>query len=495
MGDIRKQGIASSIFIYIGIAIGFVNVILLYPYIVGENILGFTRAVDEYTALFLLLGGFGTSLTTIRFFPHFRDKDEQHFGFLGFLFWVRTAGLLLSIVLIFLLKSTILSQIENPTTLHYIASYYFLIPIMLALSTYAEMLEFYAIGLMRPRVPVFFREIVVRLSTTFFLGLFYFGWIDERQFIYLFAIRFLTVLLGLLFFLWSIRELFFKSGFEVFKTPLFKKMANYSLYSLFSNLGSKISGKIDILMLTAMVNLKAVAIYVVMAYIARVVQVPHEGVAKIASPVFAQAWKDRDLEQIKAYYKSMALNNFAFGLIIYIGIIANFNNIFTILKPEYIDGKMVILFLGLSQLISVVNGYNGLVIIHSSKYRFDLYSKLITAVIAIISNYFLIRTYGLVGAAAATALTLVVANLVIQVFVYFHFKILPFSWEMLSVIVIGIITYLVGENMPSLHSHWVVDFIFRSIILCVIFFGGLLLTKATPEINQFIRNFQKKSPE
>ena len=492
MGIIKRHGIASSIFIYLGIIIGFVNVILLYPYIVGEEVLGFTRAFDEYATLFLLLGGFGTSLATVRFFPHFRNKEQQHSGFLSFLFWVRTIGLLVTIVLVFLLKDIVLAQIEQDLTRQYVADYYFLIPLMLALSTYTEMLEYYAVGLMRPRIPVFFREVIIRLATTVFLALFYFGWIDEQQFIYLFAGRFILALGGLLIFTIAIGELHFKSGKHIFKAPVFKEMTKYSFYALFSTLGSKISGKVDILMLTAMVHLEAVAIYVVMAYIARVIQVPHEGIAKIASPIVSEAWKQNDLTTIQKLYKRMALNNFAAGLLIYIGIIANFDNLFSILKPEYIEGKVVIIFLGLSQLVSVLNGYNGLVIIHSPKFRFDLYSKIITAIIAIASNYFLIKTMGLTGAAIATAVTLILANLIIQWFVYRHFKMLPFSWNMVKIMAIGLLTFALHTLIPAVTNFWLTDLIVRSSILSLFYLGMLILFNAAPDISEYVKTKFRK---
>ncbi len=487
MGIIQRHGISSGIFIYLGIIIGFVNVTFLFPNIAGSEVFGFTRSFDEFAALFLLLGGFGTGVLTIRFFPHFRNPAKGHSGFLGFLFILRTIGLVIAILAIFGVRHWVLGSIEDATTRMYIERYYYLLPISIALATYTELLESYQMGLLRPRVSVFFREVGIRLTNTLLIGMLYFGWINHHQFILLFSIRFVVALVGLLVFTVYLREWHWTSGWGIFRHSLFKKMANYGIFSILSSLGSRISGKVDILMITAMLGLDSVAVYAVMAYIARLIQVPHEGIAKIAAPLFAEYWKRGEMEKIKELYRRTALNNFSIGLLIFIGIIANIQHFFALQKPIYSHYFYVFFFLGIGQLVHIVNGYNGAVINFSPKYRFDLISKIITAVLAIISNYFMIRAYGLDGAAMATSLTIILVNLLIQGFIYRHFRLHPFSIGMLWTVLIGGVTYFVNTLLPLSFGYWLVDLFLRSFILSACYLGLLLTFRVVPDLNDFLR--------
>ncbi len=492
MGLIQRHGISSGIFIYMGIIIGFVNVTFLFPNIAGNEVFGFTRSFDEFAALFLLLGGFGTGVLSVKFFPHFRDKSQQHHGFLGFLFLLRTIGLVIAILAIYGVKQWVLNSVQVDNTRFFIQKYYYLLPLTIALATYTELLESYHIGLLRPRVSVFFREIGIRLTNTVLIGCLYFRWIDHHQFILLFSIRFIVALLGLLVFTIYMREWHWASGWDIFKKPIFKKMANYSFFSILSSLGSRISGKIDILMITSFLGLDAVAVYAVMSYVARVIQVPHEGISKIVSPLFAESWAHQDMAKIKELYKRTALNNFAIGLLIFIGIIANIQHFFALQKPIYAQYFYVFFFLGIAQLVNIINGYNGALINFSPKYQFDLISKALTAIIAIITNYYLINRYGLNGAAAATAMTLILVNLFIQGFIYWHFKLLPFSKNMLLVTMIGALTYWIQTILPASFGYWIFDLLLRSSILTFIYFSLLLSLRVVPDISDAFRTIMKK---
>ena len=92
MGTIKRQSIFSTIYVYIGIFIGYINVTLLYPTILGSEGFGFTRFLISTGAILGVFAQMGLSGITIRFFPFFQDKDNQHNGFLSFALLVPLIG-------------------------------------------------------------------------------------------------------------------------------------------------------------------------------------------------------------------------------------------------------------------------------------------------------------------------------------------------------------------------------------------------------------------
>jgi len=212
---------------------------------------------------------------------------------------------------------------------------------------------------------------------------------------------------------------------------------------------------------------------------------PHQGIATITSPLIAEAWKNNAVDQIRDLYKRTALNNFIVGVLIYIGILANLDNIVEVLGEKYLPGKQVAIFLGLAQLVHIANGYNGLIIIHSRRYRFDLVTKLLAIIVGAGSNYLFIQWYGLLGAALATAMTLVLVNLITQAFIIYHYRMHPFSWRTLLVLLIGAAGLAAGWFFPEQDTVWL-DLVLRSLLITAVYGSATLLLRVSPDINRFL---------
>lgn len=491
MGSIKRQGIGAGLFMYLGLLVGFANN-LIFPRFVGEDVLGFTIWLVELTGFLMLLANFGGNITIIRFFPYFKDKDKGHNGYLGFIFALRTIGLLLTSALVLLFKPFILRVYDRPGSMEYIETYYPLLIATLALLTYTALLENYLSALLRPRVPTFLRDVFTRLVALALLLLYMAGVISLEWFIILYTTRFLVCVAGMLWYANYIGELHWQPGWHVFRRPIFKDIAGYSFYSIFATLGSKITTKIDILMLPALLSMGATGIYGVFSFFAMVIIIPHQGIAKIVSPLLADAWKRKDMAEIQSLYTRTALNNFAAGMLIFVGIVINLDNIVQIVGPQFDVGKYVAVFLGLGQLSHAANGYNGIILNYSPKYKYDLVFRIGTALLNIGLNYWLITTVGITGAAIATACTVFTINAFTQWFVYHHYRLHPFSKNMLGVIAVGAICIGVDWLIPVVDYHFLLDLLVRSSVATLLFAALLLGLRITPDISDFLKELLDK---
>ncbi|MDZ7690389.1 MAG: polysaccharide biosynthesis C-terminal domain-containing protein [Balneolaceae bacterium] len=109
-----------------------------------------------------------------------------------------------------------------------------------------------------------------------------------------------------------------------------------------------------------------------------------------------------------------------------------------ILPPEY-HSQWVIIIIGVAKLIDMATGVNGQIILHSKHYRFDLYTMIFLVILTVATNYLLIPIYGILGAAIATALSILVYNLIKCIFVWITFSMQPFHWSSLAVLAIAAI--------------------------------------------------------
>ena len=109
--------------------------------------------------------------------------------------------------------------------------------------------------------------------------------------------------------------------------------------------GDGISGiaaiQIDKIMMSSMLSLDATGIYGVVFIFAALIRVPSRAVLKISSAVIAEAWKRNDLDEIDNVYRSTAINQYIIGLLVFVGLWANIENIFRILGDSFEAGKYV----------------------------------------------------------------------------------------------------------------------------------------------------------
>ena len=183
-------------------------------------------------------------------------------------------------------------------------------------------------------------------------------------------------------------------------------------------------------------------------------------------------------------YKKSSLNQLILGGLVYILIWASIDNFYALQKEEYALGKFVFLFLGLSQIINMAFGVNGIIINVSKYYRFDTVTSVLLALFTIVTNLMLIPIFGITGAAMATALSILVFNFVRYKYVLKKMNIQPFSIKTLGVILILLIGFSVTFILPKIDNIYF-DTIFNSAIILIVIVVPIIYFKLSEEINGF----------
>ena len=80
MGIIARQATLNTLLAYIGIALGFVNVVVLYPRVLQADEFGLTRLLVSIATIAAQVAQLGAENTVIRYFPYFRDPARDHRG-------------------------------------------------------------------------------------------------------------------------------------------------------------------------------------------------------------------------------------------------------------------------------------------------------------------------------------------------------------------------------------------------------------------------------
>ncbi len=492
MGEIRSQSIKSLVILYLGIAIGFVNVIILFPLTLTTEEIGLVNVIrGGIVGIFSILALFGSNTMVIRFFPFFKDEKNQHGGLLFFAIMVATLGFLLSLLLFFAFKGQIINWFieKSPLLIDYLE---YAIPIALGIVIF-RVVEAFSRSYKRIVIPNFLFEVYVRIMMSIAVLGYFFGFYGLKGMMWVLIFCYLSVGLLNVAYLASLGQLFLKPNWSIFKHNKMKEMLNFAGFVVLGNSTTIIQGQVDQLMLASLDSLGNTGIYSVAFYITSVIEMPRRPLGQITIPVISNAWKENDLATINDLYKKTATLQLLAALLVFILIWINIDSLFDLMPngDSFRPGKYVILFVGLAKLFDMFMGINNEIIVTSQYYRWNVPLILFLIIVSILTNLWLIPIYGLIGAAIATAITVFCYNALRFLFIYWKFRMHPFNSKTFVGIFIGAITLGIGYLLPTFDLP-IIDIAYRSILMIAIYGLLTIALNVSPDVNNFAKNLKDR---
>ncbi|MFO7852276.1 MAG: lipopolysaccharide biosynthesis protein [Bacteroidota bacterium] len=487
LGVIQQQTIKGSVYSFVGVILGFVNLVILSPMIFSTDQIGLTQVMIAIATILSQIGSLGFNNVTNRLFPYFRAAGKGHNGYLSLAFLVTATGFILCLIgLVLYMPSFIESNREKSELL---SEYAWYIPVLLGFLMLFTLLDNYCKVLFNAVLGTFLHDFVLRLIILLLVLSFYFHLIDFSTYVLLFviaqAVPSLIIIIYLLY-----RGEFRFTGFGEFITPDFaRQIVSLSAFGIIAGLSTIAVTTIDKYMVNHFEGLGDAGVYSIAVYFATLILIPARSLGKIAIPVVSEAWKTKDYELIQNVYYKSSINQLIIGLLIYIGIIANLNNIFRLLPPEYAEGKMVIIFFGLANLIRVSAGVCMTVLTTSSRYRYMTYLMISQIILVISSNIVLIPVIGIAGAAVASFITTLIYISMNLLLLKRFFGFWPFRKKHLVLIVLSSMICVAGYILPEMVL--MTDIIIRSLFIIILFAASLLLFNISEDVNNLYSDLLK----
>lgn len=470
MGVVTRQSVQSTLILYFGVALGYFNLVWLFPKVLSTEEIGLIRFLASTSLLLVPFVQLGVGNITVRFFPYF-SKPDQHRRFVFLMFMVPLVGFTLLFSGLFFFKSSILSAFAKNSP--QIAEYYLLLLPFTFILTYYSVLAAYSRTLLKIVVPNLIREVFIRLLILAIAVLYFYSLIQLEAFLYLYVGCYGAGLALVVIYVNSQRKLRIKADTKIVKARMFREVSMFGLFSILAGAGSVVVANVDVIMLSAMEGLSKTGIYSVAFFIGVVIELPRKSITQITGPIVAKAWKEGDMVHIKRLYKKSSSNLFLSSSLLFLLIWLNVDNIFTIIPngAVYKEGIYVVFFIGIAKVFDLLMGINGVIIANSDLYKYNFVSIIILAVVAVITNYYFIPIYGITGAALASAISIVIFNTFKFIILWSKTQMQPFTKTTLLILLISLITFTAGYYMPSISNTWVDMFVRSSII--VILFGGM----------------------
>ena len=128
MGIIEKQALKNTVFSYIGLILGYLNVIVFFPAYFTIEQFGLIQLIQSISVVYAQFSAFGLVNIVLRYFPFFKSEDRRHSGFVAWTMLIMTAGFLLVTIIYIVFRPLIISAYIERSSI-FIEYYYVLIPL------------------------------------------------------------------------------------------------------------------------------------------------------------------------------------------------------------------------------------------------------------------------------------------------------------------------------------------------------------------------------
>lgn len=408
MGVVRKQGVANTLVIYLGTAIGALSLLWVQPHFLTKEELGLTRLILSFGTVLSSVLSFGISSVTVRYMPRMFDPERRHRGFFGFMLLYVSVSVVLGVVLLLLSKGWLARAYGGEAgifseNLRYV--------IALAVS-YSFVLGFnaYTLALLRSVFPTFLNDVVVRVLFMAVILLHFTGVLDLRGFLSAFCGIYAVQALVMLAYVLIIDRPGLVPELGHFRERIgLRSILRYGAIITFTAINSVSLKYLDSIFV-GRIGVEQVAVYSVAAFIGLMIEVPLNALERIANPAIAHALAANDMAPVRTIYHRSARFLLLLGGWMFIMVVINVRDLLALLPEGYAEGWSVAVVIAFGALINMATGINYPILANSDRYIYGSVFLVVLLALTVLGNWLLIPHMGMMGAAVTACIANVVYN-------------------------------------------------------------------------------------
>ncbi|MBT7695546.1 MAG: oligosaccharide flippase family protein [Cryomorphaceae bacterium] len=484
MGIVVRQSFLNLISIGIAFLIGAVNTLYLYPTFLGSKLQGLIIALLAISNLLQPFISFGTQHAVIRYYSKYTKKTDKD----GLL----TLSIIIPLVIVILFAPIFYAYYDEIRQFLFqndqsLSQYAYVILFVAVSTSFFEVFYSWLRVKLKSVFGNFLKELYPRLLISFLLISYSYGVLDFENFvlflIYGYYLRLLIIIIYSFYINKPRISLSFKSDFkEVFK---------YCLLIFLSGAASSIILDIDKSMLSSILTVENVAYYSVAVFIAAVIEIPGRAMFQILSPVVADAINKKHFKKLEGLLKKSSTNLVLVASLFFLLINLNLDDFYEMLNQDgYSIGIPIVIIVSFGKLYSMSIGCINNIISNSKYYYYTFWFSLLSSVLAVVLNIYLITDYGIVGAAYATLIVIIIMNSLKLYLIKVKFNIQPYSKDTVKIIVLSIIGFVIFSNL-KLDFQPVLNIIIKSSLILILYTLSAYIFRLSDDVNIFIDKFNK----
>ena len=494
MGVIFRQSLLTTIILYLGAVIGYLNVLYLFPKFLTFEQMGTIRTIQDMALLLSPIAQFGFTASYLKFSPSFASDRQKSKGFLGFMFLASMVSFVLFVIAFFLLQSHIVSYFKTnaEAIVHYLPHTVIIIGLFVIYRFFAS----HAQSLLKITPGNFINDVLQRLLLSALIILYLTKTINFDQLITGLVFVYAAMLIAISLYLIRIKSFSFSLNFHLLEKRKMYELLQFALFSVLGTSAFFIIGKIDSLMISGMLGLDQNGLYTTVFYIAVIIEFPKRAINQISTPLISRYFDKGELNKVEDLYKSTSINQSIAGSALLLLILINLENIFNLMPKgdEFRTISSIVYIVGAGRLIDMIFGVNSEILTMSKHYRLNLVLLIILAGLTILLNLVLIPEYGVFGAAIGSAGSLILFNLGKYLVIWFKLGIQPFHINTLKVLMLfGAIYFLTMYTFSFENSY--IDILIKSSFSLILFGAGILILKPSADLSELLGRLKFRNNE
>ena len=484
MGIVVRQSFLNLISIGIAFLIGAVNTLYLYPTFLGSKLQGLIIALLAISNLLQPFISFGTQHAVIRYYSKYNKKTDKD----GLL----TLSIIIPLVIVILFVPLFYAYYDQIRLYLFqsdqsLSKYAYVILFIAVSTSFFEVFYSWLRVKLKSVFGNFLKELYPRLLIAFLLISYSYGILNFENFvlflIYGYYLRLLIIIIYSFYINRPRISFAFKSDFkEVFK---------YCLLIFLSGAASSIILDIDKSMLSSILTVENVAYYSVAVFIAAVIEIPGRAMFQILSPVVADSINKNHFKKLEGLLKKSSTNLVLVASLFFLLINLNLNDFYEMLNQDgYSIGIPIVIIVSFGKLYSMSIGCINNIISNSKYYYYTFWFSLFSSILAVLLNIYLITKYGIVGAAYATLIVLIIMNSLKLYLIKVKFNIHPYSKDTVKIIVLSILGFVIFSNL-KLDFDPVLNIVVKSSLVLILYTLSAYIFRLSDDVNIFIDKFNK----
>jgi O-antigen/teichoic acid export membrane protein len=291
-------------------------------------------------------------------------------------------------------------------------------------------------GFKTMRYVVYFRHMFLPMcNLVLFLGLFAMGYrIGAAAIGYVLAV-FLTSLASL----YSLRRVFPEMGSTAAVSET-KTLLRFSIPLLLVVFIGFVIQWTDILMIGHFRSSKELGVYSAGAKTAMFTCMALACLNSIFSPIISDLYNKQETSRLHSLFKAVTKWSITASIPVFLLIVLLSSDIMRIFGSGFTAGSRALVILAFGQMVNAGVGSVGAMLVMSGRQDHVMYTTLGVCLLNIVLNYFLIPAQGIVGAAIATSISIMVLNVAMLVETYVLLGMHPYSAGHLKPVGLGLVT-------------------------------------------------------
>ena len=496
MSTIRRQSIISSIVVYFGFVLGFLNTYLFTRQggLTKEQF-GLTQTFIAFANIMFSVACLGMPAFIGKFFPYYKShlparKNDQltialFFTCIGFLV-VSIIGLASKHVIIDVVFK---NSPELPKYFNWTFIFGFGYTLYMTMEAYAWQQR-------QSVLSNFLKEVLFRALVTLLIVLATLQVIKSFDvFIGVYSFTYLAIVTVMFIFFIRRKELHFTFTISNVTKKFRTKIIQLASYVWAGSLLFNIATVFDTIVIAAVMpnGMAAAGVYALAQNISSLIQAPQRAIISSTVGPLSQAWKEKNYAKIDQVYHRSSINQLVFACAMFGLIWLNFDDgISTFeLQEGYRAAKWVFFFIGISRIIDMGTGLNSQIIGTSTYWRFEFTSGMILLAMTLPLNWQLTRMYGIIGPAYSNLVSFTIFNTIRYWFLLKKFKMQPFTVKSVFTILLAAVCYFL--------CYWIFNdktgfgwIVLRSAFFTAMYATGMFLLKLTPDALPVLLTVKKK---